>query len=123
MAKMLSSGEPVKGIVRYAGDKYFSAAPNALGNPWFVTSFWPLQFRISRAENREDLEGIAAEIARLARFALPSGIFSEQIDPHTGGQLSIAPLVWSHAEFVTTVIMYLERLEKLGLGTVLYAEE
>jgi len=36
--------------------------------------------------------------------ALPSGALSEQFDPETGDAISVTPLVWSHAEFINTVL-------------------
>ena len=46
---------------------------------------------------------------------ISSGMMSEQLDPQTGEQISASPLVWSHAEFVHTVIDYLEKLEEMGI--------
>ena len=34
----------------------------------------------------------------------PSGVLSEQFDPETGTPLGVAPLVWSHAEFINTAL-------------------
>jgi glucoamylase len=111
------------GIVRYSGDTYFASADNALGNPWFVTTLWSVEYLISRAESREDATAIAAELGRIAAFALPSGMLSEQIDPANRNQLSISPLVWSHAAFVTAVVAYMERAEKIGLGPMINSAE
>jgi GH15 family glucan-1,4-alpha-glucosidase len=36
--------------------------------------------------------------------ALQSGSMSEQFDPDNGFGVSVTPLVWSHAEFVNTVL-------------------
>ena len=36
--------------------------------------------------------------------ALSSGVFSEQLNPNDGKPVSVAPLVWSHAEFINTVL-------------------
>ncbi|HVS79432.1 MAG TPA: glycoside hydrolase family 15 protein [Candidatus Paceibacterota bacterium] len=112
----LSSGEPFYGLGRYVGDKYFAAPENELGNPWFVTTLWSVEYRINLALTRDDLQALAAELNRIAGFATSSGILSEQIDPATGKQLSISPLVWSHSAFVSAVIAYMERAETLGLG-------
>ena len=45
--------------------------------------------------------------------ALPSGVLAEQVHPYTNQPLSVSPLTWSHAAFVTTVLEYLLRLEDL----------
>jgi GH15 family glucan-1,4-alpha-glucosidase len=38
----------------------------------------------------------------------------EQVHPETGEPLSVAPLTWSHAEFVATVLNYLEKKQSLS---------
>jgi len=45
--------------------------------------------------------------------AAPSGILPEQAHPVSGVPLSVAPLTWSHAAFVSAVLDYLERLGKV----------
>jgi GH15 family glucan-1,4-alpha-glucosidase len=35
---------------------------------------------------------------------LPSGVLSEQTNPSNGEPVSVTPLVWSHAEFINTVL-------------------
>jgi GH15 family glucan-1,4-alpha-glucosidase len=37
---------------------------------------------------------------------MPTGMLSEQIDPVDGAFISPAPLTWSHAEYVSTLIDY-----------------
>jgi len=44
-----------------------------------------------------------------ASRALPSGIMSEQVHPYTGEPLSVSPLTWSHAAFVSAVQHYARR--------------
>ena len=48
-----------------------------------------------------------------AKNALPSGELAEQINPRTGEAISVAPLVWSHAEFVIAVCEYNEKQKEL----------
>ncbi|TMD26126.1 MAG: hypothetical protein E6I92_10545, partial [Chloroflexi bacterium] len=62
----------------------------------------------------------AAELAPAKRMVdwavahqLPGGLLSEQLDPHTGAPLSVSPLTWSHAEFITTVDEYCRKAESL----------
>ena len=40
-------------------------------------------------------------------------MLSEQLDPNTGESISATPLVWSHAEFVRTVIEYNKKFNLL----------
>ena len=44
-----------------------------------------------------------------------SGVLSEQLNPYTGEHISAAPLTWSHAEYVYTVLTYLDKLADLGV--------
>ena len=102
------------GIVRFEGDKYYQVDPQTPGNPWIVTTLWYAQYLIDIAKNRDDLDKAVAWLEWVTRLSLPSGILSEQINPHTGEQISASPLIWSHAEYVTTIINYLERVQDLG---------
>ncbi len=52
------------------------------------------------------MAGVAGE--ELARAA-PSGVLPEQVDPFDGTARSVAPLTWSHAEFVFTARRFVER--------------
>lgn len=91
---------PIGGVIRYWGDDYFLAKTPYGGNPWIVGTLWLAQFYISA--NRED------EARKLIDWALdrqqPSGVLSEQFDPENGSPLGVAPLVWSHAELVNTIL-------------------
>ncbi|MEX1087334.1 MAG: glycoside hydrolase family 15 protein, partial [Candidatus Paceibacterota bacterium] len=112
--KELSDPIPTGGVARYKGDTYFTVDHQLPGNAWFVTTLWFVQYTILKAKTIDDLSGINEELEWVAQHALASGVLSEQIDPHTGEQVSIAPLAWSHAEYVYTVINYMEKLEELG---------
>jgi hypothetical protein len=46
---------------------------------------------------------------------LPSGVLAEQVHPYTNQPLSVSPLTWSHAAFVTTVLEYLNKLEETDI--------
>ncbi len=102
------------GIARYAYDGYYASQPG-VPNPWFVTTLWYAEYCIARATSKEDLQEVRAIFTWVAEHALESGALSEQLDPHSGMQRSVSPLVWSHATYVTTVIAYLDKLESLGL--------
>ena len=97
--KLLNSS-PIGGVIRYEGDNYFRAKRQFSGNPWIVCSLWLAQIYISI--DRHD------EAERLMQWvhdrAMPSGALSEQFDPEDGHPISVTPLVWSHAEFVNTVL-------------------
>ena len=107
--------EGVRGVPRFEHDDYYRPRGVAQPNPWFVTTLWLAQYHIAVAKTEPELAAAREWIAWTVAHALPSGVLSEQVDPWSGAQVSAAPLVWSHAEFVHTVIDYLERLELMGL--------
>jgi len=105
----------VGGIARYEGDPFYRRSDNTPGNPWFITTLWLAQYYVAKAKKEEDFQEVRKWLNWTVDHALASGVLSEQMDPHTGEQLSAAPLTWSHAEFVITVVKYLNKLEDLGM--------
>lgn len=106
----------VQGFARYEHDQYYRISDAVPGNPWFITTLWLVQYYISVAENEADLAIVTKWFSWVVKNSLPSGVLSEQLHPFTGEQISSAPLTWSHAEFVHTVILYLQKLEALGIA-------
>ncbi|HPG37279.1 MAG TPA: glycoside hydrolase family 15 protein [Candidatus Saccharibacteria bacterium] len=91
---------PIGGVIRYPGDDYFLTKPQYGGNPWIVCTLWLAQYYLGIGRTEEARELLDWAMAR----RLPSGVLSEQFDPETGYQLGVAPLVWSHAELVNTIL-------------------
>ena len=86
------------------------------GNPWIITTLWLAPYHIRKAKSEADFTEAIRLLNWAADRALPSGALSEQMNPYTGEQLSATPLTWSHAEYVSTVILYLEKLEEFGIA-------
>ena len=105
----------VGGIARYENDRYYRVANTIPGNPWFITSLWLAQYYIAKAKDVKDFEVVKKWINWVVEYSLPSGILSEQLDTYTGEQISAAPLTWSQAEYVITIIKYLDKLESMGI--------
>jgi GH15 family glucan-1,4-alpha-glucosidase len=105
----------IQGVARYEGDLFQRRGVNIPGNPWFITTLWFAQYYIAKAEKISDFDEVKRWIDWTVDNSIASGVLSEQLDPHTGEQLSAAPLTWSHAEFVITIIKYLDKLEELGI--------
>ena len=108
----LSVKTPVGGIARYENDYYFQVSSDIAsvpGNPWFVATLWLAEHYIAIATTPEDLERPRVYLDWCASRALPSGILSEQVHPYTGEPLSVSPLTWSHAAFVSAVQHYARR--------------
>lgn len=110
----------VGGMARYEGDKYLRVDGNYPGNPWFITSLWYTQYLLEKLSNESQLPEMVSRFMWVVDRALPSGVLSEQLHPFTSMPLSSAPLTWSHAEYVITIIKYLEKLEELGICKACY---
>ncbi len=102
----------VGGLARYRGDYYHAVTQDwdrVPGNPWFIAQCWHAGWRIARAENPAALEAALEPLEWVAERAIGSGLLPEQLDPFSGAPLSVTPLTWSHAAFVTAVRDYLAR--------------
>lgn len=105
------------GMARYENDIYQQVSRDVEripGNPWLVCTLWLAQWRIALAKRREDLEPALDILRWAASRALRSGVFAEQFDPLTGEPISVSPLTWSHAAFVTTFLEYANRLAEFS---------
>jgi len=95
---------PVGGVARYENDIYFQVSQdlaNVPGNPWFISTLWLAEWYIATARSLDDLERPRALLEWCRNKALPSGVLAEQVHPFTGEPLSVSPLTWSHAAFVS----------------------
>jgi glucoamylase len=102
------------GVARYENDEYHRVTREIPGNPWFICTLWLARWYIATALSMEDLNRGLNLLNWTAKHAAPSGILAEQIDPHTGGPISVSPLIWSHAEFVIAVCEYVEKQKELS---------
>lgn len=107
----------IGGLARYEGDYYFRRVDDTdrvPGNPWPICTLWAAQWYIAHAASDGALATALELLLWAARHALESGAMPEQVHPETGEPLSVAPLTWSHAEFVATVLNYLEKKQSLS---------
>jgi len=111
---VLRINSPVGGLARYEGDYYFRRSDRYAGNPWVICTLWLAQIRLRQAKTTADLAEPLQWLEWTTRMASPTGVLSEQVDPDTGAMRSVAPLTWSHAEFLQTVLEYLETAEQLA---------
>jgi GH15 family glucan-1,4-alpha-glucosidase len=106
----------VGGIARYENDYYHQQSQdlaNVPGNPWFICTLWIAQWTIATAKAREGLKPAVALFEWCVKHGLPSGVLAEQVHPYTHAPLSVSPLTWSHATFVTAVLEYLAKWRSL----------
>ncbi len=107
--RLLTVKTAVGGWARYTNDTYhFPGTPtqDATGNPWIITTLWKAQWLIARAKTVTDLAAAKKCIDWVVACATPTGILPEQRDAYTGEPLSVAPLTWSHATYVETVLLF-----------------
>jgi len=107
---------PIGGLARYEDDYYFQATSdvhNVPGNPWFVSTLWMAEWYTATAGSVRDLEPALDLLQWAARYASEAGLLAEQIHPCTGQPLSVMPLTWSHAAFVSAVLKYQARVREL----------
>ena len=116
LEQLLTVRTDVGGLARYTTDYYHSVTePTAdiPGNPWIITTLWLAQWHIQRAKTLSDLEPARDILDWTVEKATDAGVLAEQLHPHTGAHLSVAPLTWSHATYVETVIDFLEKEKQL----------
>jgi oligosaccharide amylase len=110
----LTNPTELGGIIRYEHDTYFKDTD--LPNPWIITTLWEAQRRLRKKDlPNEDLEFVRTTLDWVTQHQSQSGVLPEQMNPYTHEAKSATPLVWSHAVYVETVLMYIETMERLGL--------
>ena len=88
------------GVPRYQNDNYRRAHAETPGNLWFVTSLWMAQYYLETG-----LPDEAMNVLNWVRdSAWTTGAMTEQLDPLTHEEVSIAPLTWSQAEYLSTLL-------------------
>jgi GH15 family glucan-1,4-alpha-glucosidase len=88
------------GLPRYENDQYYKVTSDGRSNLWFVTSLWLAQYYIET----DKLDKAKTIIAWVRDSAMSTGIMAEQISPVDGSYISVAPLTWSHAEYIATLL-------------------
>lgn len=105
---------PIGGLARYQGDYYFRRSDHYPGNPWIICTMWLAQVKLASATTLEDLKEPRRWLQWACDRATTSLVLAEQVHPDSGEPLSVSPLTWSHAEYVRTVLMYLEASDRVG---------
>jgi GH15 family glucan-1,4-alpha-glucosidase len=108
----------VGGIARYEGDGYHKVTDQTRdvpGNPWLICTLWLAQWYIAKARTPKELQEALPILEWVASRALPSGVLAEQVHPLTNQPLSVSPLTWSHATFVSTVLEYVNKAGEVDI--------
>ncbi|WP_019004608.1 glycoside hydrolase family 15 protein [Cohnella laeviribosi] len=114
------------GIARYTNDCYFKQSDDVQrvpGNPWIICTLWAANFQIETAKTTEDLKRPKATLENVTRHTLQGGNLPEQLHPLDGSPLSVAPLTWSHATYVSTVCKYVRKREQLAAADPKQSQE
>lgn len=88
------------GLPRYEDDNYRRVGSDVTGNWWIITTLWLAQYYL---ESNQPIEAKKI-LAWVQRHADTTGILPEQVSPHDDSMVSVAPLTWSHAEYVATLL-------------------
>ena len=105
VAKVFNTSPENPGLPRYENDPYRRQSEGITGNWWYITTLWQAQYDIETGAPEKSVQTLQWIIDRM----MSSGMMGEQIDPATGEMVSPAPLTWSHAEYISTLIDYLGR--------------
>lgn len=100
LRKTFLEDERYKGLPRYENDQYHAVDPAGAGNPWFITTLWLAQYYMETGRQDKAKEYIDWTISH----SMSTGVLAEQINPYTNEFLSVAPLAWSHAELINTML-------------------
>jgi GH15 family glucan-1,4-alpha-glucosidase len=100
LKNVFSLNDTTIGIPRYENDNYRREADSGKGNPWFITTLWMAQYELEQSHPERAMQ----ILDWTQSLALTTGMLSEQIDPITLRVISPAPLTWSQAEYVSTLL-------------------
>jgi GH15 family glucan-1,4-alpha-glucosidase len=92
--------DTVIGLPRYEDDDYRRSNPEITGNYWLITSLWMAQYNLEQG----DTDAVMRTLDWVKSYALKTGMLGEQVDPVDNTVVSPAPLTWSHAEYLSTVL-------------------
>lgn len=98
--EMFGINQGAPGLPRYENDDYRRSNPQVTGNWWFITSMWLAQYYIE--QNNTDQAMVILDWVK--EHSLDTGMMAEQIDPISLEIVSPAPLTWTHAEYISTLL-------------------
>lgn len=96
---VIASLKRTTGISRYEHDQYMKK-DGQQSNMWFICTLWLAQY----AFEVNDREQGSQLLSWVLSHQSSTGLLAEQADPLSEEPLSVSPLVWSHAELLSTLI-------------------
>jgi glucoamylase len=109
----------VGGVARYQHDYYqcVELSDEIPGNPWIICTLWVADWLAQTARSPAELDSSVLPLLEwVARHASAAGVLPEQVHPFHGTPLSVAPLSWSHAAFVSSCLNYTQARAALQRG-------
>lgn len=97
---LFSITETNYGLPRYENDEYRRVSAGVTGNYWFICSLWLAQYYI----DNDGYDKAHKILDWVKSHALSTGMMAEQLDPVTNEIISPAPLTWTHAEYISTLL-------------------
>jgi len=103
MVSRFNVTDETPGVPRHEDDDYRRVDNSVDGNWWYITTLWHAQYLLEVGEKDRAL----TVLDWIKQHALSTGMLSEQINPVNDEAVSPAPLTWSHAEYVSTILDYI----------------
>ena len=88
------------GLPRYENDHYRRADTTGPGNWWFITTLWYAQYCLESGRGDEAIK----VLDWVRQLSTSTGAIAEQIDPTNNATIAPVPLVWSQAEYLSTLL-------------------
>jgi GH15 family glucan-1,4-alpha-glucosidase len=88
------------GLPRYENDDYRRTEPNITGNFWPIVSMWLAQYDADTGNTDKAFE----ILDWVKSHAMSTGMMPEQINPVSGQNIAPAPLTWTQAEYLSTLL-------------------
>lgn len=100
MARTFGHDDDHIGLPRYENDNYRRVSGDIQGNWWIITSLWMAQYYVEIGDHAKADNVLKWVLSQ----ASTTGILPEQISPLDNSFISVAPLTWSHAEYVASLL-------------------
>ena len=88
------------GISCFENDVYYRFSYDYNSNIWIISTLWQVEFYLAKGDKGQAERILDWAVARSSS----TGILPEQINPHNLEWLSVAPLTWSQAEFISALL-------------------
>jgi GH15 family glucan-1,4-alpha-glucosidase len=88
------------GLPRYENDNYRRVSDDVTGNWWIITSLWLAQYHIETGHTEKADKVLEWVLSHTSS----TGVLPEQVSPIDNSFISVAPLTWSHAEYVASLL-------------------